>query len=74
MQDELKSLLDKIASQPELSAEATDDMMSQAFAMAETPDERREAGAYLTAAISKRKRPDIDVREMLGDVAEALNL
>ena len=66
MQDELKSLLDSIASQPDLSAEATDELMSQAFAMAETPDERREAGAYLTAAINKRKR--------LGEVGEALNL
>jgi hypothetical protein len=74
MQDELKSLLDSIASQPDLSAEATDELMSQAFAMAETPDERREAGAYLTAAINKRKRPDVDVKEMLGEVGEALNL
>lgn len=74
MQNELKSLLDTIAKQTDLSAEATDILMSQAFAMTKTPEERREAGAYLTEAISKRKRPDVDVREMLGDVAEALNL
>ena len=74
MQNGLKSLLDTIASQQDLSAEATDDLMSQAFAMANTPEERREAGAYLAAAIGKRKRPDVDVRGMLGDVAEALNL
>ena len=74
MQNELKSLLDAIAKQTDLSAEATDILMSQAFAMTKTPEERREAGAYLTEAISKRKRPDVDVREMLGDVAEALNL
>lgn len=74
MQNELKSLLDAIAKQTDLSAEATDLLMSQAFAMTKTPEERREAGAYLTEAISKRKRPDVDVREMLGDVAEALNL
>ncbi|MDE5785368.1 MAG: DUF5053 domain-containing protein [Duncaniella sp.] len=74
MQEELKSLLDAIASQPELSAEATDELMSQAFAMAKTPEERREAGAYLTTAINKRKRPDVDVKEILGEAAEALNL
>ncbi len=74
MKEELKNLLDKIAAQPELSAEATDAMMKEAFTLAETPDERREAGQYLTQVIGKRKRPDINVREILGDVAEAINL
>ncbi len=74
MLNELKSLLDAIASQPDLSAEATDEMMAQAFAMAKSPEERREAGAYLTDAINKRKRPDINVKGLLGDTVEALNL
>ncbi|MDE5595351.1 MAG: DUF5053 domain-containing protein [Muribaculaceae bacterium] len=74
MQERLKALLDNIASQPELSSETTDEMMKQAFALAATQDERREAGAYLTCAISRRKRPDIDVKEMLGEVSEAINL
>ena len=74
MQDELKLLLDKIAMQPGLSPEATDELMARAFEMATTSEERREAGAYLTTAINKRKRPDIDVKEILGDTAEALNL
>lgn len=74
MQSELKALLDKIASQQELSTEITDEMMSQAFAMASTPDERREAGAYLTNAIGRRKRPDVDVKKILGEMSEVLNL
>lgn len=74
MKAELKNLLDKIASQPDLSADGTDAMMAEAFALAETPEERSEAGAYLATVIGKRKRPDIDVREILGDGAEAINL
>lgn len=74
MKEGLKALLDKIATQPDLSAAATDDLMSQAFALTTTPEERREAGAYLTTAIGKRKRPDVDVKGILGDTAEALNL
>lgn len=74
MKAELKKLLDTIASQPNLSAEETDAMMSQAFALAETADDRRAAGKYLQEAIGKRKRPDVDVKEIMDDTAEALNL
>lgn len=74
MKAELKNLIDVIAASTDLTSEATDEMMSRAFALAETQDERREAGAYLIAAINKRKRPDVDVKGILGDVADALNL
>lgn len=74
MKDNLKKLLDAVASQPDLSAAETDKLMAQAFELAQTPEERRQAGAYLTAAIGKRKRPDVDVKGALGDMAEALNL
>ena len=74
MKPQLKHLLDSIASNPELSPEATDMIMAEAFALAETSDERREAGIYLSEAISKRKRNDLDVKNILGEMAEALNL
>lgn len=74
MKAELKKLIDNIAAQPDLTAEGVDEMMTQAFSLATTAEERREAGAYLTAAIGKRKRPDVNVKDMLGEVGEALNL
>ena len=74
MNAELKKLIDEIASQPTLSADETDSMMASAFKMAKTPEERKQAGEYLAKAISRRKRPDVDVKEMLGEMAEVLNL
>lgn len=74
MNKKLKTLLDSIAGQYDLSADATNAMMSEAFALADSPEERQEAGAYLVASLSRRKRPDVDVKDMLGEVAEALNL
>ena len=74
MKPELKKLLDSITSQPDLAPNVTDSLMSKAFALAETPEEKREAGKYLTESISRRKRPDVSVKEHLGDMADALNL
>ncbi|MDE6368275.1 MAG: DUF5053 domain-containing protein [Muribaculaceae bacterium] len=74
MKGELKKILDMIASQPDLSAEITDRLMSKAFALATDSAERREAGEYLKEAIGKRKRHDIDVREILSDEVDAINL
>lgn len=74
MKQTLKTLIDNIASQPTLSPEEVDAMMDEAFSIAQTPDERREAGAYLAHAIGRRKRPDINVKEILGEINEALNL
>lgn len=74
MREELKKLINSIAAQPSLSAEDTDALMSEAFTMASTPDEKAEAGAYLKAVLDKRKRPDVDVKGILGEVSELLNL
>lgn len=74
MKAELKALLDRIAGQTDLSAGDTDSLMTEAFALAVTADERKEAGQYLRQAISRRKRPDIDVRGILGEATQFLNL
>lgn len=74
MNENLKKLLDSVVAQPNLSAEATDKLMARAFELARTPDERREAGSYLVAAMNNRKRHDVDVKGILGDIADALNL
>ena len=74
MQQALKKIIDTIAAQPSLTAAESDALMAEAFALAKTPEEKREAGQYLRTAISRRKRTDIDVRGILGDAAEFLNL
>lgn len=74
MKAELKVLIDRIVSQPNLSAEETDSLMCEAFSLAQTDVERKEAGEYLRKAIGKRKRPDIDVKALLGNATEFLNL
>ena len=74
MKAELKHILDRVVAERDLSSAATDSMMAEAFALAVTPEERREAGSYLVEAMSRRKRHDVDVREILGESAEAVNL
>lgn len=74
MTKELANLLDSIANRPELSDAETDELMQKAFNMATTQELKTECGKYLTQAIAKRKRPDIDVREILGEALQALNL
>ena len=74
MKSELKQLLDDIAKQPDLTASDTDLLMEKAFELTESQDDRREAGVYLVNAINKRKRHDVDVKNILGDISEALNL
>lgn len=74
MNPSLKNVIDKIAVMPNLSATETDKLMQEAFSLAKTTQERQEAGAYLRIAISRRKRPDIDVKNILGETTEMLNL
>ncbi len=74
MKSELKHLLDDIAKQPDLTASDTDLLMEKAFELAESQEDRREVGVYLVNAINKRKRHDVDVKNILGDISEALNL
>lgn len=72
MTQELKSIIDHAVASA--TSEESDVLMRQAFALAATPEEKREAGAYLREAMGRRKRPDIDARGILGEAAEALNL
>ena len=74
MNARLKAIIDRIAAPPNLSGEETDTLMCEAFSLTKTDDERKEAGEYLRKAIGKRKRPDIDVRSLLGEATEFLNL
>lgn len=72
MTQELKSIIDQAVASA--TPEESDALMRQAFALAATAEEKREAGAYLREAMGRRKRPDIDARGILGEAAEALNL
>lgn len=74
MNPSLKNVIDKIAVIPNLSATETDNLIQEAFSLAKTTQEKQEAGAYLRIAISRRKRPDIDVKNILGETTEMLNL
>lgn len=74
MNPTLKSVIDKIAATPGMSPLETDKLMKEAFSLAKTPQEKQEAGAYLRQAISRRKRPDLDVKNILGETTEILNL
>ena len=74
MKPVLKMLLDKLGTQPTLSSSETEALMTEAFALTETPAEKREAGEYLQKVIARRKRPDIDVKGVLGETLEFLNL
>ena len=74
MNAELKTLIDELASQTSLSNDEADLRMAKAFALVRTPEEKKEAGEYLRKAIARRKRPDVDVKSILGEVSEILNL
>ncbi|WP_353505705.1 DUF5053 domain-containing protein, partial [Duncaniella freteri] len=74
MNAELKTLIDELASQTSLSNDEADLRMAKAFALVSTPEEKKEAGEYLRKAIARRKRPDVDVKSILGEVSEILNL
>lgn len=74
MKPEIKAIIDRLGAQPNLSTAETDALLSEAFALAETPDEKKDAGEYLSKVISRRKRPDVDVKALLGEASEFLNL
>lgn len=52
----------------------SDLLMREAFALAVTPEEKKEAGQYLTQALQKRKRADVDVRALMGEMTDAISL
>lgn len=74
MKQELQAAIDKIIAQPTLSAAETDTLMNEAFALASTPEEKKEAMTRLRDGLRRRKRHDVDVRSILGDAAPYLNL
>lgn len=49
-------------------------LMNEAFALAVTPEEKKEAGVYLRMAIRNRKRADVQPRTLLGDIADAVSM
>ncbi len=74
MKPEIKAIIDRLGAQPNLSATETDALLSEAFTLAVTPDEKKDAGEYLRKVLSRRKRPDVDVKALLGEATEFLNL
>ncbi len=53
---------------------ANDRLLAEAMALTVTPEEKKEAGAYLREAMAKRKRPDIEAKPLLGNACDALSL
>lgn len=51
-----------------------DELMNEAFALAMSPEDKREAGKYLMQAMGKRRRSDIDARSLMGEVTDAISL
>ena len=62
MTDELKAAIDAV--------------VAKAFPLAVTPEEKAEAGRYLTSrlAASRRRRPDVPAKEILDNCIQAINL
>lgn len=54
--------------------EEADRLTKEMFAIPATPEEKHEAGQYLTKALTKRKREDVQPLPILGDMTEALSL
>ena len=73
MNIELKNKIDEVASCIG-NKQQENALMAEAFAMAVTAEEKKEAGQYLMQAIAKRKRTDIDAKAMFGEVGEAVSM
>lgn len=78
MNKELKKKIDAaVAAIPSLKTEEgkaeCDRLMSEAFTLATTPEEKKEAGNYLRQALATRKRADVAPLPIMGDVANALS-
>ncbi len=73
MNKDLKLKIDEVVAN--MADQATSDrLMVEAFALAVTPEDKKEAGQYLIQAMNKRKRPDVEVRNILGEMTDALSL
>lgn len=73
MNKDLKQKIDEVVANMG-NQDLSDKLMAEAFALALTPEDKKEAGQYLVQAMNKRKRPDVEVRNMLGEIADALSL
>ena len=73
MNKDLKQKIDEVVANMG-NQDLSDKLMAEAFALAHTPEDKKEAGQYLVQAMNKRKRPDVEVRNMLGEIADALSL
>lgn len=51
-----------------------DGLFEEAKSLALTPEDKREAGRYLLEAIGRRKRSDIDVKQLMGRCLDMVNL
>lgn len=51
-----------------------DKLMNEAFALAVSPEDKKEAGSYLIQAMGKRRRSDIDARSLMGEMTDAISL
>ena len=80
MKEDLKNKIDHLVQNisrlgTEEGREESDRLMKEAMALAVTPEEKKEAGAYLRQElIMRRKRPDVDVSSILGDTRDILSL
>ena len=73
MNKDLKQKIDEVVANM-ANQELSDKLMAEAFALAVTPQDKKEAGQYLVQAMNKRKRPDVEVRNMLGEMTDAISL
>lgn len=80
MTDELKNKIDEMVRNMHLlrtkeGSEVFDKLFAEARKQATTPEERREAGAYLRQQMKKwRKRPDVDIKKMISEVQDVVSL
>ena len=51
-----------------------DELINEAFALAMSPEDKREAGKYLMQAMAKRRRSNIDARSLMSEVTDAISL
>lgn len=81
MKAEVKSLIDQfVANIPHGNTEEgrkeSDRLLAEAMSLTETPEEKKEAGAYMREAMKNRnrKRTDLDTRAMLDDIRQAVSM
>lgn len=79
MKPEVKALIDRFVENipgsktPEGKAES-DRLLNEAMALTVTAEEKKEAGQYLTKAMCRRRRPDINAKELMKEITPALSL